>query len=108
VNAFERLRDPSHVQQFSLADWKKMLSAAALEPVHHETSAERLSLYCGHGARLSAETLLRLRVLLHQAPQAVRAFLKPSYSEDGSGDASFERQQVILIARKRMQGSQLS
>jgi hypothetical protein len=44
---------------------------------------------------------LRLRVLLHQAPQAVRAFLKPSYREDGSGDVSFERQQVVLIAHKR-------
>jgi SAM-dependent methyltransferase len=100
VNAFERLRDPSHAQQFSLADWKRMLRATALELTHHETLVTRLSLYCAHGAQHSAETLLRLRVLLHQAPQAVRAFLKPSYREDGSGDISFERQQVVLIAHK--------
>jgi len=100
VNAFERLRDPKHVRQFSLADWKRMLGAAALELTHHETLVTRLSLYCAHGAQHDAETLLRLRVLLHQAPQAVRTFLKPSYREDGSGDFSFERQQVILIAHK--------
>jgi len=100
VNAFERLRDPKHAQQFSLADWKRMLHVAALELTHHETLVTRLSLYCAHSAQHDAETLLRLRVLLHQAPQAVRAFLKPSYREDGSGDVSFERQQVILVARK--------
>jgi len=100
VNAFERLRDPKHAQQFSLADWKRMLHVAALELTHHETLVTRLSLYCAHSAQHDAETLLRLRVLLHQAPQAVRAFLKPSYREDGSGDVSFELQQVILVARK--------
>jgi SAM-dependent methyltransferase len=100
VNAFERLRDPSHMQQFNLMDWKRMLHAAALELTHYEILVTHLSLYCAHSVHYSAETLLRLRVLLHQAPQAVREFLKPSYREDGNGDVSFERPLLILIARK--------
>ncbi|MFN7208788.1 MAG: class I SAM-dependent methyltransferase [Aggregatilineales bacterium] len=101
LNAFERLRDPSHVRLHCLADWRAMLRAAELEITHSEVSTARLDLYAW--ARLlhnDAQTVLRLRVLLHQAPQAVRAFLKPTFYADGSGDIAFERHCGIFIARK--------
>lgn len=101
LNAFERLRDPSHVWQHRLSDWDAMLRAAGLEVTHSEVCTARLDLYAW--ARLlhnDAETVLRLRVLLHQAPQAVRDFLKPTFYADGSGDIAFERHYGIFIARK--------
>ncbi|MCS6871682.1 MAG: methyltransferase domain-containing protein [Anaerolineae bacterium] len=101
INALERLRDPSHNWQFRLSDWHAMLHAAALEIAHSEVATVRLELY--QWTRLQkndAETVLRLRVLLHQAPQAVRAFLKPTFHDDGSGNISFDHHYGIFIARK--------
>lgn len=101
VNAFERLRDPSHHQQYRLSDWHAMLRAAGLEIAHSEVATTRLDLYSwAHLQKNDAETVLRLRVLLHQAPQAVREFLKPTFYQDGSGNISFEHHHVILIARQ--------
>ncbi|PJF37404.1 MAG: class I SAM-dependent methyltransferase [Candidatus Thermofonsia Clade 1 bacterium] len=101
INALERLRDPSHRWQFSLSEWQAMLEAAALEVLHAEIATTRLDLYWWTSLqRNDAETVLRLRVLLHQAPQTVRAFLKPTFHEDGSGNISFDHHCAILIARK--------
>lgn len=102
VNAFERLRDPSHGWQFSLSEWQAMLYAAGLDVTHSEIATVRFDLHWWATMQKNdADTVLRLRVLLQQAPAAVRDFLKPAAFEDGSGNFGFDHHYGILIAHKR-------
>ncbi len=99
ANAFEKLRDPSHVWEHGQNGWKDMFSDAGLHITHAEVSRSRLDFnWWTRMQNNDAETVVRLRVMLTQAPQAVRDYLEPEFTADG--DASFSLWQLILIAQK--------
>jgi ubiquinone/menaquinone biosynthesis C-methylase UbiE len=83
VNAFERLRDPSHGRCLSHEDWRQHFDAAgfALEGV--ETLEKEIDLdEWAARLRVPAGDRVRLRVMLRQAPDAVAEFLRPRISGD--------------------------
>ncbi len=96
VNAFERLRDPSHRRCWSLEEWRASFADAGLRLMHTETLAKRLDFefWAGrHGAQMQAY----LRALLLQAGRGATAFLQPEMN--GSG-LRFRLVEGILIGRK--------
>jgi ubiquinone/menaquinone biosynthesis C-methylase UbiE len=97
INTFERLHDPSHVWEYSQKEWERFFSRAKLEIRHRELARNRLDFaWWTQMQNNDAETVMRLRILLAQAPQAVIDWLEP----DLSGNGSFSLWQLILIGVK--------
>ncbi len=97
VNAFERLRDPSHQWAYNETEWKGFFSGAGLLIEHFEAFDTRHDLTpwaerMGNDAAL----ITRLRVMLQQAPDPVAAWMKPTFA----ADATFVIRQFLLVGRK--------
>lgn len=99
IEAFDTLRDPSHNEAFSESAWRSMCLDAGLAVEHTEIITHRADfLAWAKRQDCSDYTIKRLEILLAQAPQAVREFLKPHAV--GTKDASFEHVYIVLSARK--------
>lgn len=94
VNAFEKLRDPSHVRCLSEEEWLDALAAAGLVVVARETLDKRLT-FETWAARHTPVMQTRLRAMLLQAPEAARAFLDPR----PEGLTTFRLREGLFIAR---------
>jgi ubiquinone/menaquinone biosynthesis C-methylase UbiE len=96
VNAFERLRDPSHGRCLPLHEWREQLAAAGFTLAHQESAPKRLD-FEEWAARMGVSPLVlaRLRAMLLQAPAEVRDFLKPEFS---AGHLTFALEEAILVA----------
>lgn len=97
INAFEKLRDPSHGWEYSVADWEAFFRAAGLTVEHVEESRMSIGFH-GWVERLSVppKHRLQLRVMLHHAPGAARESLNPR--EEG-GQPTFDLGKVLLVGR---------
>lgn len=97
VNAFEKLRDPSHGRCLSLDEWADQFRQAGLALVHQEAQRKEMD-FASWIDRLhvSAATRLRLQALLLQAPTAVAEFLTPVQTGDR---IIFYLTEAILIGR---------
>ncbi len=99
VNAFEELRDPSHVWEYAQTEWEDFFTAANLKIVHREVCRNRLEFgWWTKMQNVAPETVTRLQVMLHQAPPAAAEWLQPELSE--GGPAYFSLWQLILIGVK--------
>ena len=96
VNAFEKLRDPSHGRCLSLDEWQDALSAAGLTIAHQETLDKRIQ-FESWAARHSPLMRLRLKAALLQAPAAAVEFLDPQVTGDLT---SFRLREGLFIARR--------
>lgn len=97
VNAFERLRDPSHYWAYNAVEWQGFFAGAGLTIEHYEDFdthhdltpwAERMG--------NDAATITRLRAMLAQAPAPAAAWMKPAFA----ADARFVIRQFVLMGRK--------
>jgi len=95
VNAFEKLRDPSHVRCLSFEAWTDALAAAGLVVTAAETLDKRLT-FETWAARHTPEMQTRLRAMLLQAPEAARAFLDPRVE----GVTTFRLREGVFVARR--------
>jgi len=95
VNAFEKLRDPSHVRCLSMEEWHEALDAAGLAVEAAEALDKRLT-FETWAARHTPEMQLRLRAMLLQAPAAARDFLDPRVD----GLTTFRLREGLFVARK--------
>ena len=100
VNAFERLRDPSHVWAYSVAEWRSFFSGAGLHVERTQIFDTRhvLSAWAQRMGR-DASTTLRLAAMLRQAPPPVADWLRPQFVPSGV-DAHFTIRQALLVGRK--------
>lgn len=98
VNAFEKLRDPSHGRCWSLDEWVYGFETAGFIIQHQETLAKEME-FGSWAARMqvSPEDTVRLKAMLIQAPTAVADFLTPKIS----GDRITFRLTELLIIGKR-------
>ncbi|MCP4418500.1 MAG: methyltransferase domain-containing protein [Chloroflexi bacterium] len=97
VNAFEKLRDPSHGRCWGLNEWVDGLQTAGLTLQHQETLAKEMEF--GSWAtrmQVSAEDTIRLQAMLLQAPTAVSNFLTPKIHND---KITFRLSEAILIGK---------
>jgi ubiquinone/menaquinone biosynthesis C-methylase UbiE len=98
VNAFEKLRDPSHVRCYPLADWKGFFVAAGLEVVHTEEFRKPLDFddWVSRANVVPADRI-RLEVLLKQAPAYGREALTPGVE---GGRITFYLSEALIIGRR--------
>lgn len=96
VNAFEKLRDPSHARCLSFEEWLDALAAAGLTVTTQETLDKRLT-FETWAARHTPEMQTRLRVLLTRAPQAAAEFLNVQTT---TGLTTFRLREGLFICRK--------
>ena len=97
INAFERLRDNSHNNSYTLSDWKKFFYEAGLKVEHLQQYRKTLNFraYCD---RKSISTLRRiqLKVMLLQAPEAALIYLNP---RNVDGEFVFDLQEILVVGR---------
>jgi ubiquinone/menaquinone biosynthesis C-methylase UbiE len=96
VNAFEKLRDPSHVRCLSVAAWQELFTRAGLVVEHVETLYKRVE-FATWAARHDANMQRYLLALLSEAAGAAAEFLQPQI---GEGAGSFRLWEGILVGRK--------
>jgi ubiquinone/menaquinone biosynthesis C-methylase UbiE len=99
LEKFEKLRDPSHHQAYTQAEWVKMFQTAGLKVAHTEQIIKR------HGflswvqrQECSPETIEHLVSLVRKAPQTVTDWLQPYRFE--TPQAAFLGHHIIITGRK--------
>jgi len=97
INAFEKLRDPSHNWEYSAAEWEAFFVAAGLEVTHQETFRKPID-FDGFCDRMSVPTHTRqqLRVMLKHAPAPAWEALAPEFSGER---ITFYLSEVLIIGR---------
>ncbi len=99
VNAFERLRDPSHVWAYNRAEWHGFFGAAGLEVLHYEEfDTEQVLVSWAALMGCDEATVTRLRAMLVQAPAPVVAWLEPR--DVLTPEARFSIRQFLLVGRR--------
>jgi ubiquinone/menaquinone biosynthesis C-methylase UbiE len=98
INAFEKLRDPSHNWAYTRGDWLGFFAAAGLAVTHDEVfrkarDFDNWAAMMGVDERRQAQ----LRVMLAQSPASARAALAPEFA---GAAVKFYLTEVLLIARK--------
>lgn len=100
VDAFERLRDPSHHRMYAGYEWQGMFLDAGLTvegvELAHKPGASLLEWAATQGQ--GADVIERLQVMLVQAPAAARDWLNPFAA--GTPDATFDHHYAITVGRK--------
>lgn len=99
VDSFERLRDPSHHQAFSLSGWRTMFEQAGLKIAHTEEIVKRHQLIpWAERQGCSPETIEQLAQMLKEAPpRAVEWFQVENL---GSSDDSFVNHHILIAGSK--------
>ncbi|MEM7114970.1 MAG: methyltransferase domain-containing protein [Chloroflexota bacterium] len=97
VNAFEKLRDPSHHRCLSIHEWEDGFRQAGFDVTHSET-AQKEMVFTPWADRMqvSEENKIRLKAMLVQAPTAVSDFLTPTFSGDR---ITFRLTELIIIGK---------
>ncbi|MBZ0303674.1 MAG: class I SAM-dependent methyltransferase [Anaerolineae bacterium] len=99
VDAFEKLRDPSHFRVYGETEWVNLFVAAGLTVEHTEQLVKRHDLV--HWARMQGNTdedIERLQVLLKVAPPAAAAWMAAGHI--GTPEATFANHHLIIAGRK--------
>ncbi len=100
VDAFERLRDPSHNRAFNQAEWTQICARAGLmveysEPYRKAHELDPWVRRQGHGDAMIAQ----LTALMIAAPPIARDWMNPQ--RWGSPQATFENRHTLIRARVR-------
>jgi len=96
VNAFERLRDPSHLRAWTMDEWRNALKSAALPPTHEEQIYKTME-FNSWAARYDNTMKALLRGMLTQVTPAVKAVLEPKETSD---DFTFRLCEGLFIAKR--------
>ena len=96
VNAFERLRDPSHLRAWTMQDWRDALKTAKLAAEHEEQIYKQME-FRSWAQRYDDTMKALLRAMLTQVTPEVKATLEPAGSGD---DFTFRLCEGLFIARK--------
>lgn len=100
VDAFERLRDPSHHRMYAGYEWQGMFLDAGLTvdvlELAHKLDANLIEWANTQGQ--TAAVIERLQVMLAQAPYAARAWMNPHAT--GTPEATFDHHYVVIVGHK--------
>jgi ubiquinone/menaquinone biosynthesis C-methylase UbiE len=97
VNAFERLRDPSHLRAWTMAEWRDALKAAGLTIGHEEQIYKQME-FKSWAQRYDDTMKALLRAMLTQVTPQVKEVLEP---QGGDGDFTFRLCEGLFTARKK-------
>jgi ubiquinone/menaquinone biosynthesis C-methylase UbiE len=99
VDAFEKLRDPSHNRAFSQAEWIAIFLSAGLQVTHVEQIIKRHELLpWAQRQNCSPQVVRQLRALLINAPPIVSEWMQPQDPEDPRG--SFANRHLLICGKK--------
>lgn len=100
VDAFEQMRDPSHVHCLSPEEWMQGMTDAGLTVLHSEEMAKirPFNVWSGH-QKTPSVLMFKLSNYLQKLSAPAKAFLKPMFNPDGSA-ALFTLTEGIYMARK--------
>ena len=96
VNAFERLRDPSHLRAWTMDEWREALKKAGLVADHEEQIYKTME-FKSWAARYDVTMQALLRAMLTEVTPEVRATLEPQ--ETGT-DLTFRLCEGLFIAKR--------
>lgn len=96
INAFEKLRDPSHGRCLTLNEWLELYETAGLTIVQHETLTKQMD-FDKWAARHNAAMQRFLRAMLSEVHGEAAAFLQPVLAEKGT---TFALQEAIIIGQR--------
>ena len=99
VDAFEKLRDPSHYRVYGESEWVNLFQNAGLTVEHTEQLSKQHELV--HWARMQGSTdadIERLQVLLRVAPAAAAEWM--AAQNVGTPEATFANHHLIIAGRK--------
>jgi ubiquinone/menaquinone biosynthesis C-methylase UbiE len=97
-NAFEKLRDPSHVRCLTLTEWRDLVARAGLNERHVEVLDKPMILGPWADQQNVGEgTKRELMAMLRNGSAALRAFARP---QDNNGDLDFILTEAVIIAVK--------
>ena len=100
VDAFERLRDPSHHRGYNESEWRAMLTEAGLRLEYSEFYVKRHDfLPWVRRQGNDAATVARLITLLREAPAIARDWMDPRLW--GEPKATFVNRHILVRARAR-------
>ena len=98
VDAFERLRDPSHHGAFNEAQWTTMCVNAGMEVEYREHYIKRHQFLPWVKRQGNDEaTIARLTLMLREAPAAAQDWMDPQYW--GTESATFVNRHIIIRGR---------
>ncbi|NKQ36094.1 MAG: hypothetical protein HF973_10830 [Chloroflexi bacterium] len=97
VNAFEKLRDPSHGRCLTMTEWAEAYEAAGLTVTHTETLWKRMD-FDPWAQRLTNDAALveQVRAMLLAASGDAELFLQP----ENDGELTFRLREGIFIGQK--------
>ncbi|MFN8529023.1 MAG: hypothetical protein U0670_10455, partial [Anaerolineae bacterium] len=99
IEAFERLRDPSHHQAFTEYEWRGMYLDAGLTVDFSELMAREAKMIpWAERQGCTPEVIERLQVMMVQAPAAVAEFYEMKCA--GTADAGFSHRYVLIAGTK--------
>ncbi len=96
INAFEKLRDPSHGSCLTLDAWIDLFQTVGITIIHHETIDKQLQ-FEKWAARHDPVMQRYLLALLTQAPPRVAGFLQP---QTINLSTTFRLQEGLLIGKR--------
>jgi ubiquinone/menaquinone biosynthesis C-methylase UbiE len=96
VNAFERLRDPSHLRAWTMDEWRQALRAEGFAIAHEEEITKEME-FSSWAQRHDATMKRLLLGLLAEATPAVRDFLAPGENATGP---TFRLCEGLFIVRR--------
>ncbi|MCC6454127.1 MAG: methyltransferase domain-containing protein [Caldilineaceae bacterium] len=98
INAFEKLRDPSHGRALSVEEWLAAFEQAGLTVILHETAPKSME-FTPWAERMGAtpEVIAELRRRLLEAPPSAADFFKTYMTEQ---DLFFNLDEAIILGRK--------
>jgi ubiquinone/menaquinone biosynthesis C-methylase UbiE len=96
INAFERLRDPSHLRAWAMDEWRDALRTAGLPPTHEEQIYKTME-FKSWAARYDNIMKALLRGMLTQVTPAVKAVLEPQGADE---DMTFRLCEGLFIAER--------
>jgi ubiquinone/menaquinone biosynthesis C-methylase UbiE len=96
VNAFEKLRDPSHGRCLSLDEWQQAFQAVGVSILRQGTLDKQI-VFEEWAARHDTVMQIYLRAILASAPPAAARFLQPQTINDAT---TFRLQEGIFIGKR--------
>lgn len=99
IDAFERLRDPSHFRAYADYEWRSMFLDAGLTVEHSERMQKTGKMIpWAQRTGCTPDIIERLQILLAQAPDAAAEWISPKCV--GTSDVTFEHNYILILGRK--------
>ena len=100
IDAFERLRDPSHNRAYAETEWVAMFQAAGFEIAHAEQIVKQHAFIpWAERQDCTPQAIARLVGMVARAPQAVLEWMQPC--DWGTAQATFVNRHILIAGRKR-------